>query len=199
MVGMCICNDRRWPETYRVMGLQGVEMVLLGYNTPIDNIRHAPSHEHLAHFPQPSCRCRPAPTRTAPGWSASAKGGIEDGLRADRRQLPSSRRPARSWRRRTTEDDEVIATSCDLDLGRVLQATDLQFRQAPPARAYGLITRPPAPSCRGADATASAAHSRPSLPLARKQLLVRPCEGRRGGAAPLPDPSEKRRSCKLSL
>jgi len=35
--GMCICNDRRWPETYRVMGLQGVEMVLLGYNTPSVN------------------------------------------------------------------------------------------------------------------------------------------------------------------
>src|SRR5262249_24113895 len=33
--GMCICNDRRWPETYRVMGLQGVEMVLLGYNSPV--------------------------------------------------------------------------------------------------------------------------------------------------------------------
>ena len=22
-VGMCICNDRRWPETYRVMGCKG--------------------------------------------------------------------------------------------------------------------------------------------------------------------------------
>ena len=34
-VGMMICNDRRWPETYRVMGLQGVELILCGYNTPI--------------------------------------------------------------------------------------------------------------------------------------------------------------------
>jgi len=33
-VGLCLCNDRRWPETWRVMGLQGVELVLLGYNTP---------------------------------------------------------------------------------------------------------------------------------------------------------------------
>ncbi len=33
-VGMCICNDRRWPETYRVMGLRGAELILLGYNTP---------------------------------------------------------------------------------------------------------------------------------------------------------------------
>ena len=37
LIGMCICNDRRWPETYRVMGLQGVEMILLGYNTPAHN------------------------------------------------------------------------------------------------------------------------------------------------------------------
>ncbi len=33
VMGMCLCNDRRWPETYRVMGLKGVEMILLGYNT----------------------------------------------------------------------------------------------------------------------------------------------------------------------
>jgi predicted amidohydrolase len=37
IVGMCICNDRRWPETYRVMGLQGVEIVVLGFNTPSVN------------------------------------------------------------------------------------------------------------------------------------------------------------------
>src|SRR2546423_4361307 len=37
ILGMAICNDRRWPETYRVMGLQGVEMVLIGYNTPSGN------------------------------------------------------------------------------------------------------------------------------------------------------------------
>jgi len=36
-VGMMICNDRRWPESYRVMGLQGVELILLGYNTPVHN------------------------------------------------------------------------------------------------------------------------------------------------------------------
>jgi N-carbamoyl-D-amino-acid hydrolase len=36
-VGMMICNDRRWPESYRVMGLQGVELILLGYNTPAHN------------------------------------------------------------------------------------------------------------------------------------------------------------------
>ncbi|MEO1999578.1 MAG: nitrilase-related carbon-nitrogen hydrolase, partial [Planctomycetaceae bacterium] len=34
VVGMCICNDRRWPETYRVLALKGAELILLGYNTP---------------------------------------------------------------------------------------------------------------------------------------------------------------------
>lgn len=37
IVGMCICNDRRWPETWRVLGLQGVELVVLGFNTPSVN------------------------------------------------------------------------------------------------------------------------------------------------------------------
>jgi len=37
LIGMCICNDRRWPETYRVMGLQGVELIVLGFNTPSVN------------------------------------------------------------------------------------------------------------------------------------------------------------------
>lgn len=33
-VGMLICNDRRWPEPYRVLALQGAELVCLGYNSP---------------------------------------------------------------------------------------------------------------------------------------------------------------------
>ncbi|KAL0256539.1 hypothetical protein SLS55_008934 [Diplodia seriata] len=31
--GMMICNDRRWAESWRVLGLQGVEVVYCGYNT----------------------------------------------------------------------------------------------------------------------------------------------------------------------
>jgi predicted amidohydrolase len=33
VLGMLICNDRRWPEGWRVLGLQGVELVLVGYNS----------------------------------------------------------------------------------------------------------------------------------------------------------------------
>lgn len=33
ILGMMICNDRRWPEAWRCYGLQGVELVLCGFNT----------------------------------------------------------------------------------------------------------------------------------------------------------------------
>jgi len=36
-IGMCICNDRRWAESFRVMGLQSADLVLLGYCTPSHN------------------------------------------------------------------------------------------------------------------------------------------------------------------
>lgn len=33
IMGMLICNDRRWPEGWRAYGLQGIELLLCGYNT----------------------------------------------------------------------------------------------------------------------------------------------------------------------
>ena len=48
-VGMCICNDRRWPETWRMLGLGGAELVVLGYNTPA-HYPPAPEHDHLQYF-----------------------------------------------------------------------------------------------------------------------------------------------------
>ncbi len=49
VLGMCICNDRRWSETYRVMALKGVEMILLGYNTPA-SIPWEPIYDDLSYF-----------------------------------------------------------------------------------------------------------------------------------------------------
>ena len=33
VLGMMICNDRRWPEAWRVLALGGVELVCIGYNS----------------------------------------------------------------------------------------------------------------------------------------------------------------------
>ena len=49
-VGMLICNDRRWPEAFRVLGLQGVELVLIGYNTPaLNGLAFEPPHRRAFH------------------------------------------------------------------------------------------------------------------------------------------------------
>ncbi len=48
-LGLAICNDRRWPETYREHALRGTEMVLIGYNTPV-HYPLAPEHDHLQCF-----------------------------------------------------------------------------------------------------------------------------------------------------
>ena len=48
-VGMCLGDDRRWPETYRVMARQGVELIVLGYNTPAHH-PPAPEQDLLANF-----------------------------------------------------------------------------------------------------------------------------------------------------
>jgi N-carbamoyl-D-amino-acid hydrolase len=34
-VGIAICQDRRYPESYRSLALQGAEIIVIGYNTPI--------------------------------------------------------------------------------------------------------------------------------------------------------------------
>jgi predicted amidohydrolase len=34
-MGIAICQDRRYPETYRALALQGAEIILIGYNTPL--------------------------------------------------------------------------------------------------------------------------------------------------------------------
>ena len=75
-IGMCLCNDRRWPETFRVMGLRGAELVMLGYNTP----RHyplAPEHDHLQDFHNHLCMQAGAYANGC--WViATAKAGLEE-------------------------------------------------------------------------------------------------------------------------
>jgi N-carbamoyl-D-amino-acid hydrolase len=34
-MGIAICQDRRYPESYRALALQGAEIILIGYNTPL--------------------------------------------------------------------------------------------------------------------------------------------------------------------
>ena len=33
-IGIAICQDRRYPESYRALALQGAELILIGYKRP---------------------------------------------------------------------------------------------------------------------------------------------------------------------
>ncbi len=76
-IGMAICNDRRWPETYRMLCLNGAEMVLIGYNTPL-LLSETPRLAHLRMFHNHLPMQAGAYQNTV--WvAAAAKAGVEEG------------------------------------------------------------------------------------------------------------------------
>ncbi len=77
-IGMCLCNDRRWPETYRVMALRGAEVVLLGYNTPAQ-MPDWPEQNELRAFHHLVCM-QAAAYQNGLWVAASGKAGREDGV-----------------------------------------------------------------------------------------------------------------------
>ena len=135
--GMCICNDRRWPETYRVMGLQGVEMVVLGYNTPTHN-PPAPEHDAPGHFHNQLVMQAGAYQNGT--WVVGvAKAGIEEGvMHMGQSQIiaPSGETVAMA----TSLGDEVIVARCDLDMGKSYKSTVFNFARHREPQHYGLIT-----------------------------------------------------------
>jgi len=136
ILGMCICNDRRWPETYRVMGLQGVEMVLLGYNTPMHN-PPAPQHDALSNFHNQIVMQSGAYQNGT--WVVGvAKAGIEEGvMQIGQSQIiaPSGETVAMC----STLGDELAVARCDLDLTKSYKSTIFNFAVHRQPQAYGLI------------------------------------------------------------
>ena len=138
VIGMCICNDRRWPETFRVMGLQGVELVALGYNTPSSNsLKASETKETRQHH---SRLCMQAGAYQNATWVVGvAKAGDEDGhhLFGDTMIInPDGKIVAEA----KTEDDELIIFDCDLDACRFLKGSTFDFAAHRRIEHYGLIT-----------------------------------------------------------
>src|SRR6516165_1090680 len=137
IVGMCICNDRRWPETFRVMGLQGVELVALGYNTPTQNIHHdEPLHLRMFHH---LITMQANAYQNAAWVLAAAKAGKEDGFGMIGGSViiaPTGEIAARAL----SEDDELIAATRDLDLGVYIRRTIFNFEKHRRIEHYRLIT-----------------------------------------------------------
>jgi N-carbamoyl-D-amino-acid hydrolase len=136
VMGMAICNDRRWPETYRVMGLQGVEMVLIGYNTPVHN-PPAPEHDALSHFHNELVMQAGAYQNGS--WVVGvAKAGVEEGVMQIGNSVivaPSGEIVAAC----STVGDELAIARCDLDLTLSYKNTTFNFAKHREPQAYGLI------------------------------------------------------------
>ncbi len=137
VMGMCICNDRRWPETYRVLGLQGVELVMLGYNTPSANVFHD-EPEHLRMFHN-RLSLQAGAYQNGTWVVAAAKAGREDDhglIGGSCIVAPTGEIMAQAL----SEDDEVIVFNCDLDLGDYIKETIFNFAKHRQIEHYKLIT-----------------------------------------------------------
>jgi predicted amidohydrolase len=138
IVGMCICNDRRWPETYRVMGLQGVELILLGYNTPSTNSQKQDEgpEKRLFHH---RLTLQAGAYQNSTFVVAVAKCGAEDGFPMIGGSVivnPDGEIVAQAM----TEDDELIVADCDLDATVFGKQTIFDFDRHRRIEHYGRIT-----------------------------------------------------------
>ena len=135
-MGMAICNDRRWPETYRVMGLQDVEMIMLGYNTPFghggDQAMDSLTlfHNHLS--------MQAGAYQNSTWVVGTAKCGEEEGSKMGGQSViiaPTGEIVAQA----VTVEDEVITAACNLDLGKLYKETFFDFAAHRRPEHYGLI------------------------------------------------------------
>jgi len=138
IVGMCICNDRRWPETYRMMGLQGVELIVLGYNTPATEPPWGFEPTHLATLHN-NLSMQAGAYQNATWVVGVAKAGNEEGcdmLGGSVIIAPTGEIVAQA----RTLDDELIVADCDLDACNHYKNTVFNFAEHRQPDQYGLIT-----------------------------------------------------------
>ena len=137
IVGMATCNDRRWPETYRVMGLQGAELIAIGYNTPIFYAPD-PGQNALQLFHNDLCMASGAYQNGT--WVVGvAKGGTEEGVESLCQSAifaPSGQVVARAL----TTSDELIVADCDLDMCTKFKHTLFQMDRYREPQHYTRIT-----------------------------------------------------------
>ncbi len=137
VMGMALCNDRRWPETFRVMGLKGAELVMLGYNTPAANaLGPEPHHVRMLH----NHLSMQAGAYQNGCWVVGvAKAGREEGcdlMGGSCIVAPSGEIVAQAH----TLGDETILYDCDLDEGRFNRETIFNFAAHRRPEHYGVIT-----------------------------------------------------------
>ncbi|MBT5433777.1 MAG: N-carbamoyl-D-amino-acid hydrolase [Rhodospirillaceae bacterium] len=135
-LGMLICNDRRWPEAFRMLGLQDVELVVIGYNTPtLNGQTFEPPHLRIHH----NLLTMQAGAYQNGAWVCGvAKAGYEDGVHmmgSSAIVTPNGEIAALA----STLEDELIVADCDLDAGAYIKTNIFNFAAHRRTEHYGLI------------------------------------------------------------
>ncbi|MFN3642523.1 MAG: nitrilase-related carbon-nitrogen hydrolase [Gemmobacter sp.] len=141
-VGMAICNDRRWPETYRMLMLNGAEVACIGYNTPL-MLAEAPEAMHLRmlhnHLPMQA-----GAYQNTLWVAAAAKAGEEDGqalIGGSCIVAPTGEIVAQA----TGLGDTVIVHRADLDLIAACRRVNFDFAAYRRPDQYRAIAEPSGP------------------------------------------------------
>ncbi len=136
--GMCICNDRRWPETYRVMGLQGVEMVMLGYNTPSVNSQKSEEgpEKRIFHHKLSAAGRRLPELDLGGGRRQGRRRGREPAVRLQRHRQPGRRDRRRDAHGGGRAGGAPLRSRCH----PLRQGNDLRFQAPSRIEHYGRIT-----------------------------------------------------------
>ncbi len=135
--GMCLCNDRRWPEVYRVLALQGADVVVLGYNTPTEvpgwqEEPHAKMSTHLLSL-------RAGAYQNSLWVAAAGKSDDEDGyhmIGGSAIAAPSGEILAKA----RTEGDEIVVAEVDPEYSLPYRHSVFNFEAHRRPENYSLIT-----------------------------------------------------------
>jgi len=145
-IGLALCNDRRWPETYRMLCLNGAQVVLIGYNTPM-SLDEAPALAHLRMFHN-HLPMQAGAYQNAVWVAAAAKAGLEDGhalIGGSCIIAPTGEIAALA----VSVDDEVVVHRADLDLIGACRRVNFDFATYRRPEQYGLIAQRPGPLWNG--------------------------------------------------
>ena len=138
VMGMAICNDRRWPEVYRCLGLQGVELVTIGYNTPSLNSQSEGEGLKMRLY-HSELSLTSGAYQNSTFVAGIAKAGVEDGHPLMGGSVivdPGGVVVARA----ETEEDEVIVADCDFAACAFGKSTIFDFARHRRVEHYTRIT-----------------------------------------------------------
>lgn len=138
IMGMLICNDRRWPEAWRVLGLQGVELVCVGYNSAAYDPNGGDTEDAALRAFHSKLVAQANAYMNATWAVAVAKAGVEDGsglIGSSCIVDPNGRIVAEA----NSLADEIIVADCDFDMCRQGKEKIFNFAVHRRPDAYRLI------------------------------------------------------------